>query len=198
MAGETHYEVLGVGFDADVRNVRRAYVHQARLHHPDFHVSDTPAVRAAAEARMRILNDAWAVLGDAARREKYDKELRNTGRYVVRSSSASPGATAPSASKRRSSPPPQRASGHSAPPRWITIAPPFTLMAAFGCFVVGFVTGLTAVLLAGFVLALVGAGLFLAAPVVALTRSKRDDVARGHVSGRDPRASSSPRKRRPA
>ena len=78
MAGETHYEVLGVGCDADVRNVRRAYVHQARLHHPDFHVSDTPAVRAAAEARMRALNDAWAVLGDASSREKYDKELRNT------------------------------------------------------------------------------------------------------------------------
>ena len=68
----THYEVLGVGRNASGPEVRRAYVRLAREHHPDFH---TGTGHAAAERRMQQINDAWAVLGDPARRRRYDLTL---------------------------------------------------------------------------------------------------------------------------
>lgn len=68
----THYEVLGVEPDAPVTEIRRAYLDLARRNHPD--VVDGSR-RAEAEARMRDLTAAWAVLGDARRRSRYDDEL---------------------------------------------------------------------------------------------------------------------------
>ncbi|MDP1821212.1 MAG: DnaJ domain-containing protein [Acidimicrobiales bacterium] len=66
----THYEVLGVAPDADAAELRRAYVEQARQHHPD---------RVGGNAdRMRAVNEAWAVLGDPGRRQQYD-EARSGG-----------------------------------------------------------------------------------------------------------------------
>ena len=60
----THYDVLGVGVDAPVREIRQAYVRLARQSHPDFHADADGDVRAANEAEIRRLNEAWAVLGD--------------------------------------------------------------------------------------------------------------------------------------
>ncbi len=71
----TWYEVLGVPADATTREIRRSYVALARSSHPDFHASADPATRAANEASMRRLNEAWAVLGDPARRAAYDAAL---------------------------------------------------------------------------------------------------------------------------
>ena len=62
----THYESLGVPSSATAQEIRRAYLRQARLHHPDVGGGDRA---------MQALNEAWAVLGDPARRRAYDRSL---------------------------------------------------------------------------------------------------------------------------
>ena len=76
----TWYEVLGVQPDATTREIRRAYVLRARRSHPDFHAGADASTRATSEARMRDLNEAWAVLGDPARRTAYDATLASPSR----------------------------------------------------------------------------------------------------------------------
>jgi hypothetical protein len=71
----THYDVLGVGVDAPVREIRQAYLRLARESHPDFHADADGDTRAANEAEIRRLNQAWAVLGDAEARRRYDESL---------------------------------------------------------------------------------------------------------------------------
>lgn len=71
----THYEVLGVEPGAPAAEVRRAYLRLARTHHPDRHAEAVADERAAAEQRMRSVNEAWAVLGDPVRRRSYDEQL---------------------------------------------------------------------------------------------------------------------------
>ena len=72
----THYEVLGVSQTASTADVRRAFLNLARRFHPDVHVLADAATQRKAASRMRAVNDAWAVLGDAQRRASYDEELR--------------------------------------------------------------------------------------------------------------------------
>ncbi len=68
----THYDVLGVPTGADAAEIRRAYLVLARRFHPDAHSDRSPAERAHAERRMSDVNEAWADLSDARRREAYD------------------------------------------------------------------------------------------------------------------------------
>jgi hypothetical protein len=63
----THYEVLGVSTSASAAEIKRAYRLQARRHHPDVSGAD--------DATMQTLNQAWATLGDPARRQAYDRML---------------------------------------------------------------------------------------------------------------------------
>ena len=168
-SGDTHYEVLGVPPSADVATLRRAYVSKARIYHPDFHIREDAVVREAAEARMRSLNGAWETLGQSTKREKYDRELKNTGRFE-------PGVPNGSTSGRSNGglvQGPEKAS-YSALPRWLIMAPALCLIMAFGFFVVGFVTGLAGLLAAGLTCVLVGAVGFIVVPMVALKRSKRE------------------------
>ncbi len=167
MAGDTHYDVLGVEPTAKTPRVRKAYVTQARLHHPDFHVDDGEKIRRESEARMRLVNEAWAVLGRRDRRERYDRELRNSG-HGTAIAGASPQARR--ASQRRVEEDP---TSGSAPPRWLTMVPVLCLVLAFLSFVLGFVTGLAPVLAAGLLFAISGAVMFVVAPIVAMNRSKR-------------------------
>jgi hypothetical protein len=62
----SHYEVLGVSLGATTDEVRAAYRRAARDHHPDA---------GGDAARMSDLNAAWRVLGDPVRRAAYDREL---------------------------------------------------------------------------------------------------------------------------
>ena len=73
-----HYRTLGVAPSAGDDEVRRAYRDLARRLHPDHHGD---------EQRMRDVNEAWRVLGDATRRRRYDADRRTSAR---------PAATAPS------------------------------------------------------------------------------------------------------
>src|ERR1700683_1975412 len=62
-----YYEVLGVPRDADQDAIRRAYRKLARKLHPDLN-SDSDA-----EDRFKELGEAYEVLSDPDKRERYDR-----------------------------------------------------------------------------------------------------------------------------
>ena len=61
-----HYDVLGVGTDADRPAIQAAYRRLARLHHPDFGGNQSVMAR---------LNEAWDVLSDPHQRAVYDARM---------------------------------------------------------------------------------------------------------------------------
>ena len=63
-----YYDILGVGRDADEKEIRQAYRRLARQHHPDVNPGD----EAAAE-RFKTINVAYETLSDADKRAKYDR-----------------------------------------------------------------------------------------------------------------------------
>lgn len=81
MGERSHYEVLGVSVRATTAEVRAAYRRAARHDHPD--AGGDPA-------RMSDVNAAWHVLGDPARRAAYDRQLDRAARG--RWAAAAPGA----------------------------------------------------------------------------------------------------------
>lgn len=54
--------MLGVGDDASRDAARRAYLDLARQHHPDRFVGSSAEAKAAADRRMREVNEAWAAI----------------------------------------------------------------------------------------------------------------------------------------
>ena len=62
-----YYEVLGVPRDADADTIRRSYRKLARKYHPDLN-SDSDA-----EERFKEVGEAYEVLSDAEKRERYDR-----------------------------------------------------------------------------------------------------------------------------
>lgn len=65
------YAVLGVDPSASDAEVRRAYLALARRFHPDANPGG--------EARMRDVNEAWAILGDRDRRAAWDRRAPDPG-----------------------------------------------------------------------------------------------------------------------
>ena len=63
----SYYSTLGVGRDADSKDIRRAFRRKARSYHPDLNPGDQEA-----EARFKEINEAYEVLSDAESRRKYD------------------------------------------------------------------------------------------------------------------------------
>ncbi len=63
---QDHYFALGVGSGASQADIKKAYRQQAALHHPDRSTAPDAA------ARFRIVQEAYDVLGDEAKREAYD------------------------------------------------------------------------------------------------------------------------------
>jgi len=76
----TYYEVLGVGPTASHDELRDAYRAQALAQHPDRHAEADEETAAEAALRMRLVNQAWQVLGDPVSRAAYDAELVRTRR----------------------------------------------------------------------------------------------------------------------
>ena len=62
------YEVLGVGKDATMADIKKAYRKLAKTNHPDLHPGD-----AAAERRFKEISRAQAVLGDKTKRGRFDR-----------------------------------------------------------------------------------------------------------------------------
>lgn len=67
MEYKDYYKTLGVARDAKADEIKKAFRRLARKYHPD--VSKEPD----AEARMKELNEAFAVLSDPAKRAAYDR-----------------------------------------------------------------------------------------------------------------------------
>jgi len=67
MPEKDYYKVLGVESDAKQDDIRKAYRHMAKKHHPDRHGGSK-----AAEEKFKPIADAWSVLGDADKRKEYD------------------------------------------------------------------------------------------------------------------------------
>nr|MDP2190587.1 DnaJ domain-containing protein [Rhodoferax sp.] len=65
-----HYAALGLGSDATLADVKKAFRQKASLHHPDRNTA------AAAPERFRAVQEAYEVLSDAAKRQAYDDNRR--------------------------------------------------------------------------------------------------------------------------
>lgn len=67
----THYDVLGVPFDATTDQIRNAYWAQIQFYHPDVFTGDDSV----AETKAKQLNESYAVLSNPNLRAEYDKRL---------------------------------------------------------------------------------------------------------------------------
>jgi DnaJ-class molecular chaperone len=67
MAKRDPYNILGVSRSASDEEIKRAYRKLARRHHPDLNNSSK-----ASEARFKELAEAYEVLADSEKRQKYD------------------------------------------------------------------------------------------------------------------------------
>jgi len=80
-----YYSTLGVAKTATEKEIKQAYRKLARKHHPDVNPGDK-----AAESRFKELNEAYEVLGDPAKRKKYD-ELGANWRMYEQAGAGAPG-----------------------------------------------------------------------------------------------------------
>jgi DnaJ-class molecular chaperone len=71
-----YYSTLGVSKTATDKEIKQAFRKLARRHHPDVNPGD-----AAAEAKFKEINEANEVLGDPAKRRKYDELGANWRMY---------------------------------------------------------------------------------------------------------------------
>lgn len=69
-----HYEALGCYRGSSEERLRQAWREKSRELHPDRHVGD-PAAASAMTSAFAAASQAWAVLGDEAKRKAYDVAL---------------------------------------------------------------------------------------------------------------------------
>lgn len=63
-----YYEVLGVPKDASADDLKKAYRKLAKKYHPDMNPGDKTA-----EAKFKEVNEAYEVLSDSTKRQRYDQ-----------------------------------------------------------------------------------------------------------------------------
>ena len=68
MASKNYYDILGVKRDASEKEIKQAYRRLARKYHPDVNPGDKSA-----EAKFKEINEAYEVLSDKEKRQKYDR-----------------------------------------------------------------------------------------------------------------------------
>src|ERR1700694_3902420 len=85
-----YYSTLGVAKTATEKEIKQAFRKQARKHHPDVNPGDKSA-----EGRFKEINEAYEVLGDPAKRKKYDELGANWRMYEQAGAGAGPGGAGP-------------------------------------------------------------------------------------------------------
>jgi molecular chaperone DnaJ len=68
MVKQDYYQVLGIDRNADEAEIRKAYKRRALKYHPDRNPGDPKA-----QDRMKEINEAYAVLVDPVKRQRYDR-----------------------------------------------------------------------------------------------------------------------------
>jgi len=68
MEYKDYYQILGVKRNATQDEIKKAYRKLARKHHPDVNPGDPTA-----EERFKEINEAYQVLGDSEKRQKYNR-----------------------------------------------------------------------------------------------------------------------------
>ena len=68
MSGKDYYNILGVDRHSAEKDIKQAYRRLARKYHPDVNAGDKSA-----EAKFKEVNEAYEVLSDSEKRQKYDR-----------------------------------------------------------------------------------------------------------------------------
>lgn len=69
-----YYAVLGVEREASPEQIKKAYRQLAKKFHPDVNGGDPQA-----EARFKLVHEAYSTLGNPELRAAYNQQLRSTG-----------------------------------------------------------------------------------------------------------------------
>src|SRR5262252_8501281 len=89
MEFKDYYSTLGVSKTASDKEIKQAFRKLARKHHPDVNPGDKSA-----ESKFKSINEAYEVLGDPAKRKKYD-ELGANWRMYEQAGAGAPGGGPP-------------------------------------------------------------------------------------------------------
>lgn len=68
MEYQDYYKMLGVSRSASNKDIKKAYRQLVRKYHPDLRPDDKSA-----EQKLKVINEAYDVLGDPEKRAKYDR-----------------------------------------------------------------------------------------------------------------------------
>ena len=114
MEFKDYYQALGVARDAPVEEIKKAYRKLARKYHPD--VSKEPD----ADARMKEVNEAYAVLSDPEKRAAYDQlgSGYRPGRNSARRRTGTPASSSRDADSPAPKPPTSATSSPSCSAAW--------------------------------------------------------------------------------
>ncbi|MFO8083197.1 MAG: DnaJ domain-containing protein [Desulfobacterales bacterium] len=67
MEQKDYYKILGVNKDADIKSIKEAYRELALKYHPDRNKDNPEKVE-----KMKLVNEAYAVLSNSSKRKEYD------------------------------------------------------------------------------------------------------------------------------